>query len=128
MSKDDIEKAVREAEKFAEADKKQKEAVEVKNAAENTIFQTEKTIADLGDKVSETDKAPVDEAIKKLKETIATGDTEKIKADTEALQKAFYPIAEKLYKESQAQQEGPQGEAPNGGDGNYYDAGYEDKT
>ena len=128
MSKDDIEKAVREAEKFAEEDKKQKEAVEVKNMAENTIFQTEKTIADLGDKVSETDKAPVNDAIAKLKETIKTGDTEKIKADTEALQKAFYPIAEKLYQQSQANGDGNQANPGAQGDGNYYDTDFEDKT
>ena len=124
---DSFEQAVREAEKFAEADKKQKEAVEVKNMAENTIFQTEKTIADLGDKVSESDKAPVNDAIAKLKETIKTGDTDKIKADTEALQKAFYPIAEKLYQQNQAN--GDAGANPGAqNDGNYDDTDYEDKT
>ena len=128
MSKEDIEKAVHEAEKFAEEDKKQKEAVEIKNQAENTIFQTEKTMADLGDKVSDSDKAPVNDAIAKLKETIKGGNTEAIKADTEALQKAFYPIAEKLYQEQAAQQgANPEGGAQ-GADGNYYDAGFEDKT
>ena len=91
------------------------------------IFQTEKTLTDLGDKVSEADKAPVTDAIEKLKATIATGNTENIKADTEALQKAFYPIAEKLYKEQAAQQGGADGGAQ-GADGNYYDAGFEDKT
>ena len=130
MSKEDIEKAVKEAEKFAEEDKKQKEAVETKNTAEHMIFQTEKSLSDLGDKVTEADKAPVNEAIEKLKATIATGDTEAIKADTEALQKAFYPIAEKLYQ-AQAQngaQDGAQGGT--GADGAYYgtDADFEDKT
>ena len=126
MSKEDIEKAVKEAEKFAEEDRKQKEAVETKNTAEHMIFQTEKSLSDLGDKVSESDKAPVNEAIEKLKATIATGDTEAIKADTEALQKAFYPIAEKLY---QAQAEGQQ-QGGTGADGTYYgtDADFEDKT
>ena len=129
MSKEDIEKAVKEAEKFAEEDKKQKEAVEVKNNAEHMIFQTEKTLTDLGDKVTEADKAPVNEAIEKLKATIQGGNTEAIKADTEALQKAFYPIAEKLY-----QAQGAQGDAGQQGgasaDGNYYgsDADFEDKT
>ena len=128
MSKEDIEKAVHEAEKFAEEDKKQKEAVEIKNAAENTIFQTEKTMADLGDKITDADKAPVNDAIAKLKETINSGNTDAIKADTEALQKAFYPIAEKLYQEQAAQQGANTEGGAQGADGNYYDAGFEDKT
>ena len=128
MSKEDIEKAVHEAEQFAEEDKRQKEAVEAKNMAENMIFQTEKSLSDLGDKVSEADKAPVTEAIEKLKGTIATGDTEAIKADTEALQKAFYPIAEKLYQAQAGQ--GDAGQGGTGADGSYYgtDADFEDKT
>ena len=131
MSKEDIEKAVHEAEKFAEEDKKQKEAVETKNMAENTIFQTEKTLADLGDKVSDSEKAPVNDAIAKLRETIKGGNTDAIKADTEALQKAFYPIAEKLYQAQAGQQQGNPGAGAGysaGGDQNYYDAGFEDKT
>ena len=128
MSKEDIEKAVREAEKFAEQDKKQKEAVEVKNQAENTIFQIEKSIADLGDKVTDAEKTPVTEAIEKLKKTIEGGDVDAIKADTEAVQKAFYPIAEKIYK-AEAEANG-QGGANQGADaeGNYYNADFEDKT
>ena len=131
MSKEDIEKAVKEAEKFAEEDKKQKEAVEVKNNAENAIFQMEKSMNELGDKITDEDKAPVNAAIEKLKETVKGGDTEAIKADTEALQKAFYPIAEKIYKEQQAAggAEGAQGgQAGTDGDGNYYGADFEDKT
>ena len=129
MSKEDIEKAVKEAEKFAEEDKKQKEAVEAKNTAEHMIFQTEKSLSDLGDKVSESDKAPVTEAIEKLKSTIQSGDTEAIKADTEALQKAFYPIAEKLYQ-AQAGAENGGAQGGTGADGAYYgtDADFEDKT
>ena len=126
MSKEDIEKAVKEAERFAEEDKKQKEAVEVKNNAEHMIFQTEKTLSDLGDKVSDTDKAPVNEAIEKLKSTVQGGNTEAIKADTEALQKAFYPIAEKLYQAQGAQ--GGAEQAGTGADGAYYGADFEDKT
>ena len=132
MSKEDIEKAVHEAEQFAEEDRKQKEAVEAKNTAEHMIFQTEKTLSDLGDKVSESDKAPVNEAIEKLRATVAGGDTEAIKADTEALQKAFYPIAEKLYAAQGGDQGGSQGGAQGGqgSDGNYYgsDSDFEDKT
>ena len=126
MSKEDIEKAVHEAEKFAEEDKKFKEAVETKNTAENTIFQIEKSMNDLGDKITDADKAPVNAAIEKLKATISGGDTEAIKADTEALQKSFYPIAEKIYAEQAANgQAGPQG-AAEGGD--VYGAEFEDKT
>ena len=126
MSQEDIDKAVREAEKFAEEDKKQKEAVETKNHAENAIFQTEKTLNELGDKVSEDEKAPVKEAIEKLRATIATGVTEDIKRDTEELQKAFYPIAEKLYAASAA---AGAGDADGGaGDGAYYGSDFEDKT
>jgi molecular chaperone DnaK len=97
--------------------------------AENTIFQTEKTLADLGDKVTDSEKAPVNDAIAKLRETIKGGNTDAIKADTEALQKAFYPIAEKLYQ-AQAGQQGQagQGGSYNAGDNTYYDAGFEDKT
>ena len=128
MSKEDIDKAVRDAEKFAEEDKKQKEAVEAKNIAENTIFQTEKTLSELGDKVSDAEKAPVTAAIEKLRATIAGGDTEAIKADTEALQKAFYPIAEKLYAASGANGSSD-GEGDGGaGDGSYYNSDFEDKT
>ena len=124
MSKEDIDRAVKDAEKFADEDKKQKEAVEIKNGAENMIFQSEKTLNDIGDKVSEDEKAPVKAAIEKLKETVKTGTTDQIKADTEALEKAFYAISEKLY----GQQGGAQGGQTNGSDGTYYNADYEDKT
>ena len=135
MSKEDIDRAVKDAEKFAEEDKKQKEAVETKNHADSLIFQSEKTLNELGDKVSEDEKAPVKAAIEKLKATVATGDTAAIKADTEALEKAFSAIAEKLYSQAQAQG-GAQGFDPNAGAGaqggdngnTYYNADFEDKT
>ena len=125
MSQEDIDRAVKDAERFAEEDKKQKEAVEVRNRAENTIFQIEKSMTEL--KVEEADKAPVNAAIEKLKETLKGTDTEAIKADTEAVEKAFYPIAEKMYK-AQAEAEAAQGANQNPGDGNIYDADFEDKT
>ena len=130
MSQEDIDRAVKEAEKFAEEDKKQKDAVDTKNRAESMIFQAEKTLTDLGDKVSDADKAPVTAAIEKLKETVKGGDTEQIKADTEALEKSFYAISEQLYKQQGAQGAGPDmGNAgDNGADGTYYNADYEDKT
>ena len=133
MSQEEIDKAVKDAEMFAEEDKKQKETVEIKNRADSLVFQSEKTMSEVGDKVPAEDKDAVNAAIEKLKATIATGDTEAIKADTEALEKAFYALSEKLY----AQQGGAQGFDPNnmggdagaqGGDGTYYNADYEDKT
>ena len=132
MSKEDIDRAVRDAERFAEEDKKQKEAVDVKNHADTLIFQSEKTLAEIGDKLPESDLADVKAGIEKLKETVKTNDTEAIKRDTEALEKAFYAVSEKLYKQSGAQQGDPNagfGGAQGGADnGTYYDAGFEDKT
>ena len=136
MSKEDIDRAVKDAEKFAAEDKKQKEAVEAKNHADSLIFQSEKTLAELGDKVTEDEKAPVTAAIEKLKETVKSGDTEAIKADTEALEKSFYAISEKLYAQAQNAQGGADAGAgaQNGGaqtdeNGNtYYNADFEDKT
>ena len=133
MSQADIDKAVKDAEKFAEQDKKAKEAVEVKNRADSLIFQSEKTLSDLGDKVTEDEKSEVKAAIEKLRSTVAGGDTEAIKADTEALEKSFYKLSEKIYQQNAGQQGGPQGDFNQGGqDGNqggtYYDANYEDNN
>ena len=127
MSDEDIDRAVKEAEKFAEEDKKAKEAVEVKNRAEHMIFQSEKTLNDLGDKVTEGEKAEVNAAIEKLKETVKGNNTEAIKADTEALEKSFYAISEKLYKQAQEAQ-GAAGAQGADADGNFYGADFEDKT
>ena len=127
MSKEDIDKAVKEAEKFAEEDKKNKEAVEVKNRAESMIFQIEKSVSEAGDKFSDDDKAPVNAAIEKLKATLKGGSTDEIKADTEALEKAFYPLAEKLYAQANPQG-GAAGGATEDGQGNVYGADFEDKT
>ena len=128
MSKEDIEKAVNEAAKFAEEDKKAKEAVEIKNNADHMIFQCEKTLGELGDKIDESEKASVQSAIDKLKETVKGGNTEAIKADTEALQQAFYAVSEKLYKQAAPEGDmGAQGGAQ-GSDGTYYNTDFEDKT
>ena len=138
MSKEDIDKAVKDAEKYAEEDKKQKEAVEVKNKAETIILQSEKTLSDIGDKLPESDKTEVKAAVEKLKETCKNGSTEQIKEDTDALEKAFYALSEKLYKQTGAQP-GAEGTADNGssegqnggttdGNGNYYSQDFEDKT
>ncbi len=129
MSQADIDKAVKDAEKFAEEDKKAKEAVEVKNRADSLIFQSEKTLEELGDKVTEEEKSEVKAAIEKLKSTVASGNTEDIKADTEALEKSFYKLSEKLYQQANPQGDPNMGADPNmGGDGTYYDANFEDST
>ena len=132
MSQEDIDKAVKDAEKFAEQDKKAKEAVETKNNADALIFQSEKTLNELGDKVTESEKAEINDAIAKLRETMNSGDTESIKADTEALKQSFYKLSEKLYAQANPQGDpnmgGQAGYDPNmgGNDGTYYDASYED--
>ncbi len=128
MSQDDIDRAVKDAEKFAEEDKKQKEAVETKNHAESLIFQSEKTLSEVGDKLTDADKEPVKAAIDKLKETVKSGATDAIKADTEALEKAFYALSEKLYQAAGPQDGSGDAGAGQSSDGTYYNADYEDKT
>ena len=133
MSQEDIDRAVREAEQFADEDNKARDAVDTKNRAESLVFQTEKALGELGDKITEDDKAPVNAAVEKLKASLAANaDTETLKADIEALEKAFYAISEKLYAQNGGAA-GGQGFDPNGGqgaqgDGTYYNADYEDKT
>ena len=127
MSKDDIERAVKEAEQYAAEDAKIKEKVEVRNQADQMVYQAEKTLSEVGDKVPESEKAPIQAGIEKLKETLKGEDTDAIKAATEELTQAFYKMSEKLY-----QQQTPQGDAAAqqpGGDtgaqgGQYYDADY----
>ena len=126
MSKEDIDRAVKDAERFAEEDKKAREAVDVKNRAESIIFQSEKTLSELGDKADAADVEDVKAAIEKLKETIKGGNTEAIKADTEAVEKSFYKISEKLYAQAGAQ--GADAGAQTDGDGTYYNANYEDNS
>ena len=104
LSKDDIDKAVKEAEQFAEEDKKRREEVDVRNSADQMVYQTEKTLGELGDKITEDEKAGVQAEVDKLKETLKGTDTEAIKAQTEALTKKFYEISEKLYQQAQAAQ------------------------
>ena len=125
MSKEDIDRAVKDAEMHAEEDRKQKEAVEIRNRAETTVFQSKKAMEDAGDKLSDSDKAPVQAAITKLEETLKNGTVDAIKADTEALEKALYELSSKLYQQPGAQG-GDQGQ--NGGDDTVYDADFTDKT
>ncbi|MBQ1229589.1 MAG: Hsp70 family protein, partial [Clostridia bacterium] len=126
MSQEDIDRAVKDAEKFAEEDKKAREAVDVRNRAESVIFQSEKTLTDLGDKADPADAQEVKDAIEKLKETLKGGDVEAIKADTEAVEKSFYKISEKLYQQQAAN--GGAGAGADGQDGTYYNANYEDNS
>ena len=128
MSKEDIEKAVKEAEQYAAEDARIKESVEIRNAADQMVYQAEKTLGEMGDKIPEGEKAPVQAAIDKLKETLKGEDTAAIKADTEALQQAFYAVSEKLYQQAGGPQAGPDmGGQPGGGQAEgqqYYDADY----
>ena len=116
LSKEDIDKAVQEAERFAEEDKKRKEEVDTRNNAENLVYQTEKSLGELGDKVSAAEKAPIEEQLNKLKETLKGNDIAAIKADSEELTKRFYAIAEKLYAQA-APQDGAAQPENNGPDG-----------
>jgi molecular chaperone DnaK len=119
MSQEEIDRAVKDAERFAEEDKKQKEEVETRNHADSMIFQSEKTLTEIGDKLPEADKEPVKAAIEKLKETVKSGTTEQIKADMEELQKVFGELSQKLYSQGGGQGDGAQGGA-SAGDGQFY--------
>ena len=123
LSQEEIDKAVREAEQFAAEDKLRKEEVDTHNNAEHMIYQTEKALTDLGDKVTEEEKAPILAAIEKLKELNKGTDVEAIKAATEEVQKAFYPVAEKLYAQQGGGQDGPIKGNP--GDDGVVDADFE---
>ena len=105
MSKEDIDKAVKEAEMFAEEDKKKREEVDTKNNAENLVFQCEKALNDFGDKVSAEEKAPIESKCAALKEAINGNDTADIKAKTEELQKAFYELSTKVYQNASPEEQ-----------------------
>ena len=126
MSKDDIEKAVKEAEQYAAQDKKMKEEVEVRNQADQMVYQSEKTLAEMGDKIPADDKSKVQAALDKLKETLKGQDTAAIKADTEALTQAFYAVSEKLYQQANPHANPQAGAGSDAGaqGGQYYDADY----
>ena len=131
MSKEDVEKAVKEAEQFAAEDAKRKEEVDIRNQADQVVYQTEKALEEMGDKVDANDKATVEAAVNKVKDALKGTDVEAIKAATEEATKAFYPIAEKMYAQAN-----PQGDPNIGGcaggdcgscntDPNVVDADYE---
>ena len=132
MSKDDIDKAVKEAEAYAAEDKKRREAVDVRNNADQMIYQTEKTVTEFGDKLSEDEKNKINAAKEALKEALKGEDIEAIKSKQEELQKEVYAVSEKVYKaaaEAQNAQGNPAGSEQaqgNGPDGNVYEADYTD--
>ena len=132
MSKEDIDKAVKAAEQFAEEDKKRREEVETKNNAENLCYQAEKLVNESGDKLEEADKTEVNNKVAALKTTMQNGTVEEIKSGMDELQKAIYAISEKLYKASapqQGEQAAPGANPQQGGqnpNGDVYDADYKD--
>ena len=138
MSKEDIDRAVKDAEQFAEQDKKRREEVDTKNNAENLCYTAEKLVSDSGDKMQDSDKNEINTKVAALRETLKNGTVEQIKAGMDDLQKAVYAASEKLYQQ-QAPQGGQPGQQPpyqggnpgdnggnNGGDGNVYDADYKE--
>lgn len=133
LSEDEINAKIKEAEQYAEEDKKKKEEVEVKNQAEGMLFETEKQMNELGDKVTADEKSKVDAAREDLKKAVEANDVEDIKAKIEALTQAFYPISSRIYQEAQQAQasaagtgEQAQDSAQSAGpNGNTVDADYE---
>ena len=131
MSKEDIEKAVKEAEQYAAEDKKRREEVDALNAADQLVYTTEKMLADMGDKLSDTEKSDLTAAVEDLKKEIAAKNMDGVKAKQEELQKKVYAVSEKVYKAAQqaagdAGQQPPQGGQP--GADNVYDADFNDVT
>lgn len=133
LSEEEIDRAVKEAQKYEEEDKKRKEAVEIRNNADSMVFQSEKILNDLGDKVSSEEKSKIQGEIEKVKEALKGDDVDAIKNATESLQKAFYEISQKIYQQNpQGAQQNPDmgGNAESGGDAgngqeNVYEADYE---
>ena len=137
MSKEDIDRAVKAAEQFAEEDKKRREEVDTKNNAENLCYTAEKLVSDSGDKLQDADKNEINTKVAALRETMKNGTVEQIKSGMDDLQKAVYAVSEKLYQQA-APQGGQPGQQPpyqggnpgdnggNNGDGNVYDADYKD--
>ncbi len=132
MSKDDIDKAVKEAEQFAAEDKKRREEVDAKNEAENLVYQAEKLVNENGDKLPQEDKDAINTKIAAAKEANSKGDLELIKTAKDELQKALYDVSAKLYQQAVPQGDPQQGAPdmggaqPNNGDPNVYDADFKD--
>ncbi len=134
MSKEDIDRAVKAAEQFAEEDKKRREEVDTKNNAENLCYSAEKLISDSGDKLQEADKNELNVKVAALRDKLQNGSVEELKAGMDDLQKAIYAVSEKLYQQAAPQgnpggpvpPQGPAGPEAPGGDGNVYDADFKD--
>ncbi len=127
MSKEDVEKAVKEAEQYASEDKKRREAIDLKNNADQTVYQTEKTITDLGDKIKADEKSDLETKLNALKEANKGDNTDDIKAKMEDLQKKLYEISTRIYQETAAQQQAqPGADAGNTAGADYVDAEYKD--
>ena len=131
LAEDEIQKAVKEAEKFAEEDKKKKEEIEVRNNADSLVYNTEKTLKDLGDKISDDEKTKVQAEINSVKETLGKNDVAAIKAATEKLTQVFYEISSKLYQQADGSQQPTNAEAAQNTasqgenqEGTVYDADY----
>ena len=128
LSDDEIQKAVKDAERFAAEDKAKKDEVDTRNSADSAIYQAEKTLKDIGDKLEADEKSAIESAVEKLKGSIAANNVQEMKDDTEALQQAFYKASEKLYQQHGEQPGGPEGftgdqGAPTGDAGDFKDAG-----
>ena len=123
MSKDDIEKAVKEAEMYAAEDKKRKEEIDIRNQGDQMVYQTEQTLSEMGDKLDPSDKGEIEGKLSALKTALTGSDSESIKRATEELTQAFYKISEKLYQQSGAA--GGPGAGPNPGAGYGPQGGYD---
>ncbi len=126
MSKEDIDKAVKEAEQYAAEDKKRREDIDIRNAADQMIYTTEKTVADFGDKLSDEEKANINSGVEALKEALKGEDIEAIKQKQEELQKTVYAVSEKIYKASAEAQGAAGAEGQPQGDPNVYEADFKD--
>ena len=114
LSDEEIQKKVREAEQFAEEDKKIKEAIETRNKADSMVYETEKALKEVGEKISAEDKAKVESALEAVKKTLEGNDTEEMKKATEELTNAFHVVSQKMYEQAAAEQGAPQGEEQQG--------------
>jgi len=135
LSQEEIERAIKDAERYAAEDKKRKQEAEARNEADSLVYQSEKTIKDLGDKLSSEDKAKLEAEIAKVREALKGTDIDQIKNATESLKQAFYSVSAKIYQQNpgagaEGAGPGPEGtygpgqQAPGGNDGNVYDADY----
>ncbi len=129
LSDDEIDKAVKEAEQFAAEDKKKKEEIDIRNNADSLVYQSEKSIKDLGDKIEAADKAAIEAEIEKVKEALKGTDTDAIKAASDALSAKFYEVSAKIYQAANPQgapgAEAAGGQTPPAGDDNVVDTDYE---